>query len=532
VKLPVLSRRAAALSAAVAVLSLVPSAAAGPSPGEPGWEKDEIAVMRVRAPHAIELLEQGETLGVAGKMTEAEAAFRQAEVEAPGSVLLRRRRCEALTALGRRADAMAECIRALADAHTWVNQRALLRAMVDGPVAPSVDQIFQALAFIRLVNTVSPRTAIPALLVCEIASSTGNGPALVQCATELEKVAPGDAETLRIQSMVAALCPPARFWAGWLALLAWVLVTAGHALYGAVARGRRTAGLAAVAAIAAGLLLALPGVARADALHPAEPGMLSKWPVDDAHPEQHIPDEKARASEPLEFGYWLQDCAFKAESATKHGNHAAAIKYYAALAAAVPDRAISYSKMCDEYEALGEKDKALESCGQAILRAGARVGDYIHFVNLDLAKPGPLPEKDVVALGRVLQTLKEDRLGKDAVPELECKVGVRTSNVVQLRECTAALAASAPDGAKTVTYLWALATLEGQYDEASRLVARAGQAGVATPDLDNMRKATAAERTRHKQRILLVVLAVAVAFLAIAIPLGWKGWRKKEPASA
>ena len=73
--------------------------------------------------------------------------------------------------------------------------------------------------------------------------------------------------------------------------------------------------------------------------------------------------------------------------------------------------------------------------------------------------------------------MKEDPAGREAVTDLECQVGARTSNVLQLQGCTRALSARAPNDAKTLTYLWALAVAEGRFEDGRKLAERAKGAG-------------------------------------------------------
>ena len=62
---------------------------------------------------------------------------------------------------------------------------------------------------------------------------------------------------------------------------------------------------------------------------------------------------------------------------------------FGALAKAVPDRSVSYGKMCAAYEALGERDHGLESCRDALGRQGVRVEDFSRYVRLLLDHQGP-----------------------------------------------------------------------------------------------------------------------------------------------
>ncbi len=251
-------------------------------------------------------------------------------------------------------------------------------------------------------------------------------------------------------------------------------------------------------------------------------GWLSKWPVDDEHPENAIPSEKDRDADPLEFGYWLQDLALKAERAEKRNDHAAALRFYSAMAKAVPDRAIAFSKMCGESEALGDIQTAINSCGDALLREGVRLGDYERFVRLVVSKPGKLSDKEIAALGQVIEHMKEDTEGRGAVDRNECEIGVRTSNLVQLRECTSALVASAPNDPKTITYQWALAVQEGKFDDADKLVVRASTLGV---HVEAMRRTTAEGEKRR--RLILFVICASTLLVAAALFAGRAALRRR-----
>jgi hypothetical protein len=106
--------------------------------------------------------------------------------------------------------------------------------------------------------------------------------------------------------------------------------------------------------------------------------------------------------------------------------------------------------------------------------------------------------------------MQEDPAARDVVDDITCEVGVRTSNVEQLKECTAALAAHAPDNPKTISYQWALAIQEGQLDEAGRLVERAKAAGITPESVASMQQTTAASTARHRSKVVFALLSVTL----------------------
>jgi len=131
-------------------------------------------------------------------------------------------------------------------------------------------------------------------------------------------------------------------------------------------------------------------------------------------------------------------------------------------------------------------------------------------VRLVLAKPGPVSDADVKALGDVVTHMREDPAGRGAADSVECSIATRTSNVAQLEECTNALTLSSPNDPQTVSYQWTLAMNRGRFDEARALIARGQQLGLDDTKVDGMRKATDAAITQQRKRVLLGVLAVAL----------------------
>ena len=474
--------------------------------------------MRDRSAHAAELLEKGQARAAAGALTEADVLFRQGEAEYPDGSLLFRADCEALAALGRRREAVESCSSALERMHSNPNVLALVRALVVGPTPPTTTELSEALSVIAVERDRAPDGVTPAAGVCIIAESLGDGVMLQHCAEELERRDPNDPETRHARDVLAARCPPWRFWTGWGILAAAALLTLGHALWRRVRRPPVRTALAA-AAMLTGSLWVAAGTAHAHDPPPATTAhaWLSKWPVDDTHPESSIPSDADKNADPLQFGYWLQDLALKAELAAGRGDHAASARFYGALAHAVSDRAVAYLKMCQQYEALGDRDRAIESCGQALLRDGLTVDDYTHFVHLVLSRPGPLGDKETLALTAVLHHMREDPAGRAAVDELECEVGVKTSSVAQLEECTAALAARAPADPRTLSYLWALAIDRGKLDEAAEIVARARAAGMPAESVDRMRQTTMGRASRRGTVKIFALGAISALLAAVAV---------------
>jgi len=480
------------------------------SPSRAPLDESEVQAMRAAAPHAVDLLEQGEALATAGDFAKADAIFLQAQKEYAGGSLLLRRDCEAKTALGQRNDAIQACSRAIEATRSDPNVRALVHALIDGPHPPTASELSAALLVTAGEHHLAPERPTAAAAACDIAERLGDGAMLKRCAEELVRIAPDDPATERAMSLLSASCPPWRFWSGWLAILAVVVVTLGDAFRRLSRRRPKRSSVVAVALLIAALGSFASRTAFADESDAPEHGWLSKWAIDDKSPSSMIPSEADRNADPLQFGYWLQDVTWKGEHASRKGDHAAAAKYFGTLADAVPDRAIGFTLACNEYEALGDLDHAINSCGQALYRGGALVKDYAHFVELVLAKPGKLGKKETDKLAEVLAHMRQDPTGRGYADDLQCEVGVRTSNVTLLRECTANMAAVAPNNPKILSYEWNLAIQEGKFALAREILARAGAAGLPAETILRMQKLATTTERWHWIRVGLVVLALVL----------------------
>ena len=136
-----------------------------------------------------------------------------------------------------------------------------------------------------------------------------------------------------------------------------------------------------------------PRAHAADPAPPARPnaGQLSTlFAINERAPESSVPTPKQRDGNPLEFGYFVQDLLAKAEIATKKQDHQAAIRYYRALAIAVPDRATAWSKLCEAYEIVQDRERLIGACKYAMDRAGGTLVDYQRFVRVMVKNPGDL----------------------------------------------------------------------------------------------------------------------------------------------
>jgi tetratricopeptide (TPR) repeat protein len=473
---------------------------------------DQEIVDRVRpyAPQVVALLEQGEALATSGSLEDALGIFRQGKARNPDLAgLFGRRECEALTSLNRRAEAQNACWHALQDFRTPATIGATVRSLVSGPDAPSFSEVSQALSLVTYERTRAPGSPQLAAAMCDIALSMGDGIMLQHCLKELESAPQNYAPTRRARAALDSQCPPWLFWSGWLTILGAALATGTDALRRVARRrsqGPSQASDAPVIAAICALSLAFSSVASAD---PA-PRWLSHFTIDDSNPEASVPSQADLQKDPLQAGYLLQDLLSKAELAHKRGDHMAAVKFYQALLKAVPNRAISLSRMCDEFEEVGDKVRAMNACGLALTLDGVTVGDYEHYVHLVLAKHGTLSDQEVQALTNVINHMKQDDEGRTTGDELECELALRMSSVAKLEQCTSALVAAAPNAPKTIMYQWDLAMRQRNYGAAHQLVTRAKTVGIKDANLQSMEQATAAGERQQRWMLALIVAGLLV----------------------
>jgi tetratricopeptide (TPR) repeat protein len=247
--------------------------------------------------------------------------------------------------------------------------------------------------------------------------------------------------------------------------------------------------------------------------------LLTNLPLSDTDPESTVPTEEQRNKDPLQFGYWLQDALMKGDHAWKEKNFALAVKFYRAVAKAVPDRSVAFSKMCDAYEAMGDRDKAIASCLSALFVEGVRFSDYARYVRLVLSQPTGLTDGQISALDTVLTQFKADPKAHPLVDQLECEVGTRTSNLSYLDECTRELLARTPNDPGIIPFQFAIALRRGDFAAARQFADRAKEAGSSAEGLEGMQQALDLA-TRRRTRG--VALWAGMAFLLL-LGLGMGG---------
>lgn len=466
-------------------------------------DERNLELTRAAAPRAVEDFLKAEELIEAGKLSEAEAWLAQATAAAPRSPILARRYCEVLTELGERERAVAACRDMMPNAGwpTAMDHRAYAAALMSGTQDPSPDEIAVAVQSARAARRLVGQPFSDAAF-CEIAHRLGDDLMFKRCIENLVREAPEHYETKR-WTRVARSSATWPIWLGWGALALAGLGTLLHAL-GSKWGARKVGATGAVALL---LGATAPGSAQAQAEELPErvpagealpPGakeedykwQLSQFRINHADPESVIPSIEARNAHPLEFGYFLQDLASEGAYAERRNDDRAALKYWRAIAKAVPDSASGFSKACQAYYRLKEYEPAREYCSRALSLPGVTVADYATYGELMTSKPGKPTQLDIDDVSAVIQHLRATPEGAMLGERLECQLGVQLEDAGRLEACTKALAKVAPNEAETLVFQWSYAMLRKDFGEAKRLVGAMKKAAAAPVAIARMEAST------------------------------------------
>lgn len=505
-----------------------------------GFDSDDLATLEHRDPAFASALLRGESELRAGNTRVAAETFKNVTEHAPESALALRRYCQVLTELGERKKAIAACEAAIRQRQSAPVFRALVSALMSVP--PNPEDLFFATQLASAAQRRQDDQPWGLAAKAEIAERMGDEKMLNSTVLELERIAPGHYETRRARRALNGFQLPGWAWFGWGALGAAGLGTLAHAAFAFVTRSRMRRRFRGVATTLV-LIGATQSVARpapaADAapeptIQPAPgDGALSKWPVDDSDPKKSLPTPAQRDGNPMEFGYHLMDLADKADRAKTKGDFRSVGKYYEAMAVAVPDRAIGYRKSCEGYEKAGDLEKALQMCRGALGAEGLELADYLHYVQLVLAKPGPLPVAEIDDVSEIATHLKATQAGMAAGLKVQCNLAERLDDVKRLEECATAVAKETPNDPKLPIYQWGVAMKHEDYGQARIILASARKSAIAIPGLDVMERLTEEQSAfgRRSARFAAryaVPLAVALALL---LAIGFGSWFRRGPGA-
>ena len=262
-------------------------------------------------------------------------------------------------------------------------------------------------------------------------------------------------------------------------------------------------------------------VAQADSL------FKSVFVIDQSDPEARVPNDEERNRAPVAFGNYLMNLTEAAQHASEAGDHAKALKFYRALAKAVPDRAVGFSKLCAEYLGIGDRAQAEQACATALTLPGVTVEDHVLYVHAVLRQPEQLTSKQTADLDAVVAHLKQSDAGEVA-DELSCLIGLKMQSVTRLGQCVSSLRTRDPNSALAIRYEWRLAIAKLDRSAARRAVARAKQYQLPALEIQRMELATnnlMYSWERSVRRFLPALLPTAIALLAIVV---WFAMRRRS----
>ena len=495
------------------------------------------------------LWRQAKDAASAGRLSEAEELLARARRTNPSEVDLLRSSCEVGVALEQRGQAKESsrnfCHGAYTRGDSPEDGRNEVASMLAPRQHPSLDDL--VLAVLIADATVKKANDQPwgYLARCDIARRLGNADVMEACLADLKRIAPRLNEFTKA-ALATANGPTAPRWPILLPLLV-VMAVVGTVVHGALRRYRgrqRPRSEVAVAALVV-VMCALSGAARAQAPSspaPIPPGAaapagqvealpgenkhlgnlkkdhLSKFPINDADPEAGVPSAEELGNGPLQYGYYIQDLADRAERAIKAGNHAAAARYFAALSKISPTSSYGPRKVCEELEAAGDIPSAVMACRTAITREGSTVNDYVRFVHLALSQKQELGLPERKELDAVVAHVA-GQPGLGLIPAmLRCEVGMKFEDTKALQACTAELQKLAPADPRTISYQWALAVKQKDKAVALQLIKRARDAGMNGDGVARMERATHQMAVRQIGRLVIAVLCAAMlaVFLVVA----------------
>jgi tetratricopeptide (TPR) repeat protein len=515
----------------LSAVGLAPSAWAVKLERHPFDERDLATLQDVSSDAKAKLLEAEKQL-VAGQPAAAAEALRQASALAPKSALVARRHCQALALLGQRGAALAACNRAVKNEGSPMDHRALVAALMAGSAPPNTDDLAQAIEISLSLQKKIPDQALGYAALGDVARRLRDPVMLQTALDELEARAPTHPETQRLRAVVQK--PSTLIYSlAWFSVAAVGIVTVLHAMLRRWRARRLLSNVAPAALVALIALGARPVHAQdsAPSAAPAPPGgivedkkddkwQLSEFKIDHDNPEKSVPSIEARNAKPLQFGYYLQDLGAMAAKADQADDPAKAVKYWRALAVAVPDRAIGFSKACANYEALRERAKGLPICARALELEGSTVEDHLRFARMALSGSAPLPPNELAMLDASIAHLRLDAASATAGDQVQCQVGIKLADLKRLDECIGNLSKTKPGAPEVLTFQWSRAMVAKDFGEARRLVAQLSKAGLKPDALAKMKRATDEEGAWWRRPLRDWRWATALGVVLLGAALG------------
>jgi tetratricopeptide (TPR) repeat protein len=482
-------------SALVMLCQVSMAVAAEPVP-RTSVDNASVQALVAHTPEAAKLLVQGESALYHGRLGESSDALRRASELAPKNPLIARRYCQVLARQGRQPEVIDACHRAMMFGASPADLRATVGALLKGGKPPNVDQFAEAIMSIYALQRFGQAEVNLHAAECDLAEVRGDWEDFTRSLARLEELDKDGLETRRAAAVLGAVRAGHFVTMGWLVILSLLAGTLAHAVHSAWAEAKRRAKLQPVTLLVAfccaSVLVVKPTAAETMTVPPAG---LSKLPIDHLDPESSVPSEQEKNRSPLEFGYFLMDLSDRGSLATKMGDYTTAVRYFRAMAKAVPDSAAGFSKLCEVYELTKETERAIPFCRAAMALSGAKVDDHFRLVRLLLAKPGALSEAELSDLDAIVSHLRAQLPpGATAADNVECDVGLRVKDLARLKRCTERLAMIAPSEPQTISYRWAYAIMRHDYQEASTQLRFAKASGLSPDAIRAMQEETSGAR--------------------------------------
>jgi hypothetical protein len=197
--------------------------------------------------------------------------------------------------------------------------------------------------------------------------------------------------------------------------------------------------------------------------------------------QQELPSRDELNRDPAATGLLLFDLLEEAQAAEKSGDARSALRAYAAIARAVPERATAFSKLCELHRALGERDAAIAACFRATGLPGSKVADQLRYVELLLGKPAgaAFQPREIDELRASFAHLRKEGVSGPELEVLECQFAVVLEELEPLEGCVARLRTTLPrESPVRLTYELSLALFQGDFERGRAIVRAARQSGM------------------------------------------------------
>lgn len=472
------------------------------------------------------LLRDAQAAQLAGRLGDAAALYARAYRDWPKDVEAARGACEVGLKIAGDAPISATTVQACHKAFLATqgprDMRNKVAALLAEKPKPDLDTVAITALMADAARKQAPDQPWGTLARLDIARHLRRADLLATCRSDLQPFAATNDAVRGALADDRIGRPPVLVWILRALVLLGLAGTGVHALLRrSRAAGRKKSSMGSVPAAAVLVLLSLLVSSRVAAFPAGMPdmkdGQMSRYKIDDAHPEAAVQKLLKTDKDPLQLGYLLQDLSVRVDAAIKEHDNAAAARYYHAISIAAPT-SFAPRKECEVLEALGDIPGAVVACREVLTRDGVLVGDYAHFVDLVLKNPKPLPELEPKEFENVIAHLENEMKGGHLATVLRCQVAMRFKDRQGLDSCRAAMKTAPADDPTVISIKWGLAVRDHDKLSALALLEQARRAGVSPDKVEKMRQTTNAMTRRRFQRAVLIgglgILGIAAAFLS------------------